>query len=78
MLDKVKYIRTKYDQIIMFPETIQHDAFRSFYPVSAGFVSIDKEGCKCYGKSVSLNLTPDCHGDLITDVSLINKQILRL
>jgi hypothetical protein len=60
-MNKVKYIRTKDDEIIIFGEIMQHSDFRNFQPVSAGFISfgINKEGnptCSCYGRSVSLNL----------------------
>ena len=60
-MNKVKYIRTKDDEIIIFGEIMQHSDFRNLQPVSAGFISfgINKEGkptCSCYGRSVSLNL----------------------
>lgn len=66
MIIKQKYIRTKDNFIIVFPELIQHSEFKHLEPVSAGFISIypDKDdklflpflNCKCYGESVSLNL----------------------
>jgi hypothetical protein len=60
-MNKVKYIRTKDDEIIIFGQIMQHSDFRNFNPVSAGFISfgLNKEGnptCSCYGHSVSLNL----------------------
>lgn len=60
-MNKVKYIRTNKNQIIVFPEYHQHSEFKKFEPISAGFISIgynDKKeiDCKCYGESVSLNL----------------------
>lgn len=58
---KVKYIKTKDNQIIVFPAYYQHSDFKHFKPVSAGFIGFgnDKDGlpsCSCYGKSVSLGL----------------------
>ena len=65
---KQKYIRTKNNEIIVFPELLQHSEFKHFEPVSAGFISIGvrtiKSGeqtypetyCRCYGESVSLRL----------------------
>ena len=58
---KIKYIKTKDKEIIMFGEIMQHSDFRHMNPVSAGFISIgiDKIGnpsCTCYGKSISLGM----------------------
>lgn len=58
---KVKYIVTSNNEIIIFPELIQHKDFIHFNPISAGFISfgINKQGnptCSCYGESVSLSL----------------------
>lgn len=60
-MNKVKYIRTKNDEIIVFSEIMQHSDFRNFNPVSAGFVffSVNKHGnptCYCNGSSFSLGL----------------------
>lgn len=60
-MNRVKYIRTKDDEIIIFGEIMQHSDFRHFNPVSAGFISfgINKEGnptCSCYGESISLRM----------------------
>ena len=60
-MNRIKYIRTKDNEIIIFGEIMQHSDFRNFNPVSAGFISfgINKEGnptCSCYGYSISLNL----------------------
>jgi hypothetical protein len=60
-MGKVKYIRTKDDEIIIFGEIMQHSDFRNFNPVSAGFISfgINNDGnptCSCYGESYSLNM----------------------
>ena len=58
---KQKYVITSDNKIIVFPELFQHSEFRSFKPISAGFISfgVNKEGnpsCTCYGESISLNL----------------------
>lgn len=64
MMMKVKYIKTKRDEIIMFSEIMQHSDFKHKEPVSAGFVSfgINENGnptCKCYGNSISLGLSSE-------------------
>jgi hypothetical protein len=61
-MNRVKYIRTEYNEIIVFGEIMQHINFRNFNPISAGFISfgINKEGnptCSCYGHSISLGLS---------------------
>lgn len=58
---RVKYIRTKHNEIIVFSELQQHSEFKHFNPVSAGFISIGirEDGevkAVCYGESISLNL----------------------
>ena len=58
---KQKYIRTKDNRIIVFPEFYEHVRFKDFEPVSAGFISIGANGpheptISCYGKSISLGL----------------------
>ena len=67
---RVKYIRTKNNEIIIFGELMQHSDFRHFNPVSAGFISIGigKDGnpdCSCYGESISLKLKSDTEKDTI-------------
>ncbi len=54
---KAKYVMTDRGPIL-FPQSIPHDAFRTFKPISAGFVDIDIENGKyaAYGKSHSLDL----------------------
>ena len=50
---KTKYVRTKNDEIICFPETISHLEFSEFNPISAGFIIICSDPlighpiCKC-------------------------------
>ena len=67
-MNKVKYIKTKDNEIIIFWEIMQHSDFRNFHPVSAGFISfgINKEGnptCSCYGESISLNMKSNPEDD---------------
>jgi hypothetical protein len=69
-MNRVKYIRTKNDEIIIFGEIMQHSDFRNFNPVSAGFISfgINKEGnptCSCFGSSFSLNLDSNPEEDTL-------------
>lgn len=82
-MDKVKYIVVDYyNQVIIFPEIIQHkDMADGFRVLSAGFISfyIDKQlghntiNCTCYGKSVSLGI--ESRGEV--DNILVRKQILQ-
>jgi hypothetical protein len=58
---KQKYIITENIKIIVFTELLLHSDFKSFNPISAGFISfgVNKEGnptCSCYGESISLGL----------------------
>jgi hypothetical protein len=74
---RVKYIKTKNNEIIVFSELQQHKEFRHFEPVSAGFISfgIGKDrnpDCSCYGESVSLDLKSDEE----VDTRLAKRQIL--
>lgn len=58
----LKYVKTERKEIIVFPESFGHDDFKSFRPVSAGFINIhyspkqDKIVFTCYGESKSLGL----------------------
>ena len=73
-----KYIRTKDNQIIVFSEAMKHSEFKSFNPISAGFVAF-YTGAKgdpdvvCSGQSFSLNLKP-----LPDDTDLARQQLLTL
>ena len=74
---RVKYVKTKDNEIIVFSELLQHSEFRGFEPVSAGFISIGATGkheptISCYGKSISLDLPSDPE----VDSELARKQIL--
>ncbi len=58
---KKKYVITRDELIIVFPELIEHRQFSKFEPVSAGFISfgIGDHGqmtCQCYGESISLGI----------------------
>ncbi len=57
---KMKYVRMKrYNEIIIFPEVIQHSRFSNLDIVSAGFCYIhtgEEPKIVCFGESVSLNL----------------------
>ena len=57
---KLKYVRLQqYDQIIIFPETLQHSTFKNLNPISAGFchVNTSRKMVDCYGESTSLMLS---------------------
>jgi len=75
-MSKVKYVRTKDHQIIVFGDYYIHSDFKHLEPISAGFISIGigKDGnpdCTCYGESVSLGLK-----SLEDDTLLAQRQIL--
>lgn len=56
---KQKYVRLKrYNEIIIFPEVIQHSKFEYFDVVSAGFCYVNPETktVDCFGESISLRL----------------------
>jgi len=54
---KQKYVRLKeYDEIIIFPQIIQHSEFSNMNPVSAGFCHVHKDKVVCFGESISLGL----------------------
>ena len=76
-MSKVKYIKTKDKQIIVFGELYTHNMFNNFSPISAGFICFgyDRDGCldcTCYGESVSLGLK----ADVKEDTELARNQIL--
>ena len=68
MFNRTKYIRTKKDQIIVFPATLDHSSFKNKVPVSAGFINfgVDKNGnvcCSCFGESYTLSMKSDPEKD---------------
>jgi hypothetical protein len=77
MFNKVKYVRTKDDIIIIFPEYYQHSNFKFMKPVSAGFINFyvknNRIDVDCYGDSVSLDLKSNPEEDRL----LARKQILK-
>jgi hypothetical protein len=63
-MKKVKYIKTKDKEIIVFGDIIVHSDFIDMNPISAGFISFgtNEDGnptCRCYGESISLGLESD-------------------
>lgn len=57
MSAKLKYVRLgRLDEIIIFPEVIEHSSFKGLNPISAGFCYINEDRVKCFGESVSLGL----------------------
>lgn len=76
MFGTSKYIRTKENNIIVFSPLMQHKEFRSYNPISAGFISfgVNNDGnpsCTCYGKSDSLGIE-----SIEGDSKLAERQIL--
>jgi hypothetical protein len=66
---KQKYIRLgAFNEIVIFPEVIQHKKFKSFDVESAGFcyVNGDKKTVECFGESVSLGLKSNPEEDSLT------------
>jgi hypothetical protein len=69
-MNKVKYIRTNHNEIIIFGEIMNHSDFSRFNPISAGFISfgLNREGnptCSCYGESISLNMKSNPEEDTL-------------
>jgi len=63
-MKKIKYIKTKDKEIIVFGEIMVHSDFKHMNPISAGFIyfGIDEDGnptCTCHGESISLGLVSD-------------------
>jgi len=76
MFRKCKYVRTKENRIILFSDILNHSDFKSFNPISAGFIDIfrgdDEINCECYGESFSLGI--ESLGE--EDSDLAERQIL--
>jgi len=54
---KQKYVRLKeYNEIIIFPQIIQHKEFKHMNPISAGFCYVNNGKVECFGESISLGL----------------------
>lgn len=60
--------------IIVFPESIRHDRFESFDPISAGFIEfLDNDTVRCFGESVTLKLKPNPDDSRLATKQLLNK-----
>lgn len=72
----LKYIKTRNDEVIIFPATIDHSDMRSFNPVSAGFCSVkhDTKKVSCFGSSYSLNISSNPEEDSF----LATRQVFRI
>lgn len=69
---KQKYVRLKrYDEIIIFPQILEHSEFKNLGVISAGFCYIEKDKVLCFGESVSLRLKSNEE----EDTKLATKQI---
>lgn len=67
-MEKLKYVCVKpHNNIIIFPETIKHSAFKHLNPISAVFcvINIEKNRVDCFGESYSLGLKSDVKNDTI-------------
>ena len=54
---KQKYVRLKeYNQIIIFPQIIEHSSFIGMNPISAGLCHVGIDEVVCFGESISLRL----------------------
>lgn len=65
-MQKLKYVKVPpYNNIIIFPDNIQHAEFQLMAPISAGFCHIDAKNQEivCYGDSYSLQLKSDNRQD---------------
>ena len=74
---RVKYIKAKGNQIVVFSSLLNHSAFKHFQPISAGFISIGADAkhaptIQCYGYSITLGIKSDPEVDTI----LARQQIL--
>ena len=69
---KQKYVRLKeYDEIIIFPQIIEHSQFKKWGVVSAGFCHVYKDKIVCFGASFSLGL----ESNEKEDTELATKQV---
>jgi len=69
--EKLKYVRLrKFDEIIIFPMTLNHSIFKNLDTISAGFCYIETNKVSCFGNSVSLSLD-----SIPEDSTLATKQI---
>lgn len=56
-----KYVRLSGNEIIIFPKSLEHFAFKHLNPVAAGSCIIDAEKKRvfCFGGSITLDLQAD-------------------
>lgn len=56
-----KYVRLPGNEIIIFPKSLEHFAFKHLNPVTAGSCIIDtkKKKVHCFGLSITLHLQAD-------------------
>ena len=76
MLVSIKYIKTRDRQIVVFGESLSHSQFKSWGPISAGFLKFcitgdGIMGAYCYGRSDSLGIDSE-----LEDSNLANEQLL--
>lgn len=62
----------RYNEIIIFPEVLEHSDFAHLKPISAGFCYVDEKTVKCFGESISLKLK-----SMEDDSALATKQLFR-
>lgn len=56
-MEKMKYVKVgDYNSIVIFPQIIEHSAFKYLNPKSAGFCYVNQDKVECFGRSVSLGL----------------------
>jgi len=69
---KQKYVRLKeYDEIIIFPQIIEHSQFKNWDVGSAGFCHVHPNKIVCFGASFSLGL----ESNEKEDTELATKQV---
>jgi len=58
-MNKLKYIKLKGGEVVIFPIVIEHDTFKYLNPVTAGFCEVTETKVTCFGESYSLKLKAD-------------------
>ena len=56
-----KYVRLPGSEIVIFPKSLEHFAFKHLNPITAGscIVDSDKKKVFCFGASITLDLQAD-------------------
>ena len=65
---KLKFVKLeRYKEVIIFPCSLEHSAFKHLNPISAGFCYVlgDEEVVRCFGESFSLGLEADIQKDTL-------------